>query len=280
MLLGTLLAAVLAGCATAPQPAAGNRPDGPERPALHVVSYNIGDVTGSPADPEEVAAVLAGIGWADVYLFQEIWTHAHLSGLRAEMDAAGAPAYHVEYARGMRQAVFSRYPLSTCRAFVPDSMRWRYGTLRCSLEGWPVAVAGVHLEPIEKRRTEDGFVRMGIVSTLGTILREALLDTPRSHGAREVAAWLSSWPDRATIVGGDFNTVPFTRTIRFMNRRYDDALRGSGDYLAGTYWKVDGGVLPRVDFVFHSGTLDTVDARVVTARAGDHYPVSVMLELR
>jgi len=244
------------------------------------MSYNIGDVTGSPAEPEEVAAVLEEVGWADVYLFQEVWTHAHLAALQAEMDAAGAPAYHVEYARGMRQAVVSRYPLSTCRALYPDSMRRHYGALRCRLDGWPVAVAGVHLEPIEKRRTEDGFVRMGIVSTLGTILREALLDTPRSRGVREVAGWLSSWPDRPTIVGGDFNTVPFTRTIRFMNRRYDDALTGSGDYLAGTYWKIDGRVLPRVDFVFHSDALETVDAGVVTARAGDHYPVSVRLELR
>ena len=77
----------------------------------------------------------------------------------------------------------------------------------------------------------------------------------------------------SVVVAGDFNTVPFTKTIRFMNRHYDDALLGSGDYLTGTYRRVGGAILPRVDFIFHSTALSVVEARVIQERAGDHYPV-------
>lgn len=247
-----------------------------------IVSYNIGDVTGNPADTAAVAQVLSEVGWADIYAFQEVWTRAHLEELKRSLRAAGAPLYHVEYVRMMRLATFSRWPLEECRALHPDAMRWRYGALRCvaPARGHELAVVNVHLEPITKRRDEGGFVQLGAGSAVKTMMREIITSTPRSDGARAIVRWLSTWDAERTVVAGDFNTVPFTRAIHKMNRAYDDALRGSGDYLAGSYWKVDSAVLPRVDFVFHSAALYPAAAAVIQRTASDHYPVWARLVFR
>jgi endonuclease/exonuclease/phosphatase (EEP) superfamily protein YafD len=131
----------------------------------------------------------------------------------------------------------------------------------------------VHLRHIPKARNEQGFVQTGGGSMAGTLFREAVFPTVRSRAAHSITEWLSTWPVRRAIVAGDFNTVPFTRTIRRMNRRYEEALCGTGGYLSGTYWKVEGSILPRVDFIFHSEELDRRRAFVIEEKAGDHYPV-------
>jgi endonuclease/exonuclease/phosphatase family metal-dependent hydrolase len=274
--LGIILAGVfsLLSCASFGPPADGQ--------SFTIVSYNIGDVTGSPADPGAVARALSEAGWADIYAFQEVWSHAHLDELKRALRAAGAPRYHVEYVRMMRLALFSRWPLEECRALRPDAMRWRYGAMRCvtAVRGHELAVVNVHLEPIPKRRDEGGFVRLRFGSAAATMMRETLGSNPRSRGAHAIIRWLSTWNAEYTVVAGDLNTVPFTRAIHRMNRVYDDALRGSGDYLTGSYWKVDSPVLPRVDFVFHSADLHPAAAAVIRRRASDHYPVWAELVFR
>ncbi|MFP3959138.1 MAG: endonuclease/exonuclease/phosphatase family protein [Spirochaetaceae bacterium] len=237
-----------------------------DRP-LRVVTYNVGGAVSGPTPPELVAGVFEGTPRADIYVLQEIWSKEQLGGVAEAL----APAYHAAYAPALRIGILSAAPLSDCRVFHPRGASSKYGAFRCEVASF--AVAGVHLDPIDKERTESGFVRMGFLRSARAVLREVFTSTPRSRAAREVESWLSSWDDERVIVAGDFNTVPFARTIRHMNRHFDEALRGTGDYLDGTYWKVDGCILPRIDFIFYSGALERLDARIIESQAGDHYPV-------
>ena len=67
---------------------------------------------------------------------------------------------------------------------------------------------------------------------------ELTSDTPRSMAVEEVLALLALRPSEEVIIGGDFNTVPFSTAIRAMDRHYDDALRFTADYFTGTYTMV------------------------------------------
>ena len=263
---------LLGACATQ-MPAEAPAAAAPDR-TLRVVTYNVGGAVSGPTPPELVAGALEGTPRADIYVFQEIWSREHLRGIAAAL----APLYHAAYAPSLRIGILSSAPLSECRVFQPPGASAKYGSFRC--ETTALAVAGVHLDPIDKERSESGFVRMGFVRSARAVLREALTSTSRSLAAREIESWLSSWDDERVIVAGDFNTVPFTRTIRHMNRHFDEALRGTGDYLDGTYWKVDGRILPRIDFIFYSGALERLDGRVIEEQAGDHYPVVAEFLLR
>jgi endonuclease/exonuclease/phosphatase (EEP) superfamily protein YafD len=265
LLLAAAAAALLGACAT--QGPAG----APDRP-LRVVTYNVGGAVTGPTPPALVADVFEGAPRADIYVLQEIWSREHLDGIADVL----APAYHAAYAPALRIGALSAAPLSDCRVFQPRGASSKYGAFRCEVvhhDAPLLAVAGVHLDPIEKERTESGFVRMGFLRSARAVLREALTATARSRAAREITFWLSTWEDERVLVAGDFNTVPFTRTIRHMNRHFGEALRGTGDYLDGTYWKVDGRILPRIDFIFYAGALERVDARIIEEKAGDHYPV-------
>ncbi|NBF39121.1 MAG: hypothetical protein GVY14_01785 [Spirochaetes bacterium] len=267
---------VLGACAT-PGPAgvsAGPASVGPAETPLRVVTYNVGGAVSGPTPPEVVAGALAEPPPADIYVLQEIWSREHLRGIAAAL----APLYHAAYAPTLRIGILSALPLSDCRVFQPRGASAKYGAFRCEVSS--LAVAGVHLDPIDKERTESGFVRMGFVRSARAVLREVFTSTSRSRAAREVTFWLSTWDDERAIVAGDFNTVPFTRTIRHMNRNFDEVLRGTGDYLDGTYWKVDGRILPRIDFIFYAGALERVDAGIIEEQAGDHYPVVAEFLLR
>ena len=284
-MVAAVSAVVLGACATSAPAGVSAGPasvDPAERP-LRVVTYNVGGAVSGPTPPELVAGALAEPPPADIYVLQEIWSREHLGGIAEAL----APAYHVDYAPSLRIGILSALPLSDCRVFEPHGASAKYGAFRCEVavspgdgrteaahhDAPPLSVVGVHLDPIDKERTESGFVRMGFLRSARAVLREALTSTPRSRAAREVTFWLSTWDDERVIVAGDFNTVPFTRTIRHMNRHFDEVLRGTGDYLDGTYWKVDGRILPRIDFIFYAGALERVDAGIIEEKAGDHYPV-------
>jgi endonuclease/exonuclease/phosphatase (EEP) superfamily protein YafD len=75
------------------------------------------------------------------------------------------------------------------------------------------------------------------------------------------------------IVGGDFNTVPYSKAIRRMGTVFEDALWHTPDYLTGSYIKSTLPVDPRLDFLFYSKDLECLGASVVRRSAGDHYPV-------
>ena len=82
------------------------------------------------------------------------------------------------------------------------------------------------------------------------------------------------------IIGGDFNTFPFSTAIRKMDRRYDDALLESKDYFSGTYKKLALPVQPRIDFIFHSRNIECREGAVIKEGDGDHFPVRATLFLR
>ena len=126
----------------------------------------------------------------------------------------------------------------------------------------------------------------GVVSFTGReifeILRgEVFTDTNRTVSARVLVGALGTAAvSMPVIIGGDFNTVPGSRTIRQMTDHFKDALWPTLSYFIGTYHKVSFPVNPRIDYIFVSDGVAVLDAQVIKKSAGDHYPVKATMRLK
>ena len=105
------------------------------------------------------------------------------------------------------------------------------------------------------------------------LTREITEETVRSRSVDELLSWMGSGNPGGIIIGGDFNTVLYSKPIRKMGTVFEDALWNSPDYFTGTYIKSTLPVDPRLDFLFYSKDLECRGASVVKRSAGDHYPV-------
>lgn len=98
-------------------------------------------------------------------------------------------------------------------------------------------------------------------------------ETSRSMAVDEILKLPALIGSGEAIIGGDFNTVPFSTAIQGMGRRYEDALWPTVDYFTGTYTMAKFPFRPRIDYVFHSGGVRVLSAGVIRAGGGDHFPV-------
>ena len=174
-------------------------------------------------------------------------------------------------------AIMSRYPLMK-----PEMLHLHgYATFTAEMvvEGESYRIGSVHLERIKPIRINEYSAELSWKEALRLLKTEIVEDTPRSRGIDELLSWLSSRESEHVIIGGDFNTVPFSKAIRKMGKIYDDALWPSVDYLTGSYNKLSLPIKPRIDYIFHSTGLKRITASVIKESAGDHYPVRAVLEI-
>jgi endonuclease/exonuclease/phosphatase family metal-dependent hydrolase len=136
-----------------------------------------------------------------------------------------------------------------------------------------VQVVNVHLDSIRPITISEGKVTVNFRSILKFLKKEMWGDSVRSRSARELVQWLGEKKAVNVIMGGDFNTVPFSKTIRIIESVFDDALWPSFDYFTGTYKKLNFPVSPRIDFLFFSPNLYCRDASILPMSPGDHLPV-------
>ncbi len=95
----------------------------------------------------------------------------------------------------------------------------------------------------------------------------------RSRSVEELLTWVATHPHQDVIIGGDFNTVPLSKSIRAMGKVFKNTLGASSDYFTGTYMKSSLPIEPRIDYIFHSQDINCGDSSVIRDSAGDHYPV-------
>jgi endonuclease/exonuclease/phosphatase family metal-dependent hydrolase len=241
-----------------------------------VMSFNIGDSDYDFPKADEVAAVVEQAGRPDVLLLQEVRGQAEVRqlGRRLDYDHYAAMPYKGRPATYI--AILSRWPLEDVERLYFKHAENGTGALAATVVtgGRRLRVCSTHLDQIKyKQRSRSGYVDQSVERTGRQVWREVFYENARSKSARELLDWLAAKPAAAVVVGGDFNTIPLSKTARRMQRVYDDALWPSRDYFAGTYFKVTAPVLPRVDYIFHSAELKPVGAAVIAQTPGDHYPV-------
>lgn len=240
----------------------------PEAPQLRVMTYN---VAGGLVHQRHPMAVMLQ-QQPDIVLLQEVSNAEHLAWLGRNLQLAYS---HMATYRNKRGgvAVLSRWPLGAAHTHLLGTSavgRVALATQVASPAG-PLWVCSVHLDnPLFLAGPLPTFRQQ-----MQLIWRELFTTTPRTREAQELYAWLLHLSGEDWIIGGDFNTLPFSSTDRTLRRTWHDALaRYPWRYVLGTYWNLPHVPFrPRIDFLYHSATWDVVDAQVIQQKASDHFPV-------
>ncbi len=247
-----------------------------------VMTYNIG--SRSLKDPEiglrELAKVIKSKGLPDLLLLQEVRDKKEAVQL-AEILGFGHHIY-LDYRGGKSgMAMMSRFTLSEPRVLYFNASQRGLACLASELivEGKHLVACSVHLDRLEKVQIKDKLPKVGWKTALRLLITEMTEETVRSRSVDELLDWLGTRQSEEIIVGGDFNTVPFSKAIRKMGRVFDDALWPSFNFFSGSLKLVSLPVSPRIDFIFHSPGLNCREATVIKKTPGDHYPVWAMFDI-
>jgi len=242
---------------------------------LEVMTCNIGNLKGDKSlAREKVVDYLKLCGVPDVLFLQEV-----LSENEAEYFSKKLGLNYFVFLNDFKGtygiAILSKTPLTNHdRIYFKASRRGGGAHAADVMVGRKkVRVVNVHLDSVEPLVIVDGKVEVTLSSILLFVKNEIFGDSVRSRSANELIQWLGEKRADNIILGGDFNSVPFSKAIRIIGSRFDDVLWPSLKYLTGTYKRLNFPVAPRIDFLFVSSDLHCRQADVISRSPGDHFPV-------
>lgn len=248
--------------------------------SMVVMTYNIGDINGHLVALEKVADVIKMRGVPDLLLLQEVHGESEASALAGNLGL-GYYLYSHHQGKKFGLALISRKPLSKVEILYFEESQSGYAALAAELmvEGRRILVCSLHLDRIDPVQITENMAVVSWETALGLLKTELTEETIRSRSVDQLLPWIAARQSDRIIIGGDFNTIPFSKTIRTMSKVYDDALWPSFNYLNGTYKKLSFPISPRIDFVFHSPDIECKGASVIREGVGDHYPVCAVFDL-
>jgi endonuclease/exonuclease/phosphatase family metal-dependent hydrolase len=247
---------------------------------LAVMTYNVGTLHGTKLAFGEIVNAVKDGGKPDLLLLQEIPNEEMVEEIARSLGLR----YHVyagyrAHGKGYGLAIVSSRPLVNPEMHYLKPYGHAALIAQMKQDEECVLVCSVHLERVRcLKKGKDGF-QMSWKEALSLLRDEMTAETPRSGAVEELVALLNAHRSERVIVGGDFNTVPFSTAIRKMGKCYEDALWLRTDYLTASYKKVSFPIKPRIDYIFYSGGMRCCSASVIKKGCGDHYPVRAVLDI-
>jgi endonuclease/exonuclease/phosphatase family metal-dependent hydrolase len=205
-----------------------------------------------------VAAVVRGLH-PDVLLLQETGSRRDLCRFAQDVGMRAARDPWSPFRRRVKNAVLVADPWR----FTSVELVRFHGTPRWYPRGALIARVSASDEVVRAVSTHFG---LGGAERASQADRLVALAAPSEGGA--------------VIVGGDLNATPDTRAVRRISAALTDVWPGAGHGEGPTFPAV--APAARIDYVFVSGQLQVLRARVATddaSNASDHLPVSVDLGL-
>jgi endonuclease/exonuclease/phosphatase family metal-dependent hydrolase len=259
-----------------------------ERGLVSVMTFNTGDLGGHPRPSTgEIVKAIEAEFVPDVLLLQEIYGEKQAGELAR---ALGRGHFVFSFYTGQRNgvAILSAYPLENSDTLYFEDSTLGYGAIAADIRvgGQVVTVVSCHLDSVyldKKKRGNvvvDGQVKVSLGAAIDFVKTELVGEFSRSRSVRELTDWLDRRGNARVIVGGDFNTIPFSRAVRIMGERFQDSLWPSLQYLAGTYRRLSFPMSPRIDYLFYGPGLTCISSRIGRHSAGDHYPVLAEFEAK
>ena len=249
---------------------------------ISIMTCNIGDIEGgNPLGSEQVAEFIHDCGMSDVLLLQEVRGEkeaAYLSNLLNRPWFVFLPDFD---SPNMGIAILSRWPvLNHDSLYFNDSQRGA-GAIAAEIhiKGVPLLVVNLHLDRYRGVVLGNDRVSVFRDQVIQFVKKEMMEESIRSKSIRELLNWLDKKNSAHVVLGGDFNSIPFSRTIRLISPWFDDLLWPSLDYFKGTYTKLDFPIFPRIDFLFVSTNIVRKSARIIQKSPGDHYPIWAVIQV-
>ena len=258
---------------------------------LKVMTCNIGDLSGYRIiSSEKVVDFLKLCGVPDVLLLQEV-----RSEYEAQYISDKLGLKYFVFLNDLQQihgiAILSRFSLLNSDQIYFKTSKYGYGAVAAdvmpghgdadtdtlNITQNKIQVVNVHMDRIDNVTMKGKKIAVNLSSVLGFVKNEILGNSVRSQSAGELIQWLEKKKagDNNIIIGGDFNSVPFSKAIRIMGSKFNDALWPSLKYLKGTYKRLGFPIAPRIDFLFLSPNLMCSKANILPISPGDHFPVVI-----
>jgi endonuclease/exonuclease/phosphatase family metal-dependent hydrolase len=179
------------------------------------------------------------------------------------------------------QAIFSKYPIvRTQKLEFPNSKVNFCQSADIQIGKDTIRVLNLHLESVKFGKEDYNFVseitnttaaneqlKKGSWSILSK-MKSAYIK--RAAQIEKVAGFIRSSP-YPVLFCGDFNDTPVSYSYRKISNELNDAFVDAGKGLGQTHTHI----LPllRIDYIFHSGTLQAIEHRTIEKDYSDHFPV-------
>jgi len=178
-------------------------------------------------------------------------------------------------------AIFSKYPIiRTLKIEFPNSRVNFCQSCDVMIGKDTIRIMNLHFESVKFGKEDYSFVseitaapaanekvKKGFIAILSK-MKHAFIK--RSVQSETVAEFIRNSP-YPVILAGDFNDTPVSYSYRQIANELDDSFVDAGKGLGQTHTQM----LPmlRIDYIFHSKTLQTVEHRTINKDYSDHFPV-------
>jgi endonuclease/exonuclease/phosphatase family metal-dependent hydrolase len=263
---------------------------------LHVMSYNVRLFDLYNAPPGETGVVKGKIfnylrtENPDIVCFQEFYHQDKPTSFPTKdsiLTFLGIQDYHERYAHKLRGrqnfgvAIVSKFPMIAKGGVNFENQNeddYNYCIYADVVKNSDTfRIYNVHLQSIRLKSAEHSvFDENGQnkpkSSTIRLMIDKLLIAYPkRAQQARRVMEHIVESP-YPTIVCGDFNDTPLSYTYNQFNKFLIDSYRNTSTGIGATYvGKVPAG---RIDYIFHTKELNSVDFKIQKKALSDHRAIS------
>ena len=184
-------------------------------------------------------------------------------------------------------AIFSKFPIIHAEKLAfPNSVVNFCHSIDVSIGKDTIRIMNMHLESIKFGKEDYSFVsevanaqaandklKKGFRTIAGK-MKFAYIK--RATQIETVAAFIKKSPF-PVILAGDFNDTPVSYSYKQINNELDDTFVDEGNGLGQTHAQM----LPllRIDYIFHSETLKTLEHKTIDKDYSDHFPVVARIKL-
>jgi endonuclease/exonuclease/phosphatase family metal-dependent hydrolase len=240
------------------------------------MTHNVGTFNSKAPDMKRVAELISRTGPVDILLLQEVPDVSQAWNFTDDLTLKHC--IFAPYSSGPDGlAIISRFPLRPVHFF--DFNRYAAMAVEADVGSRNMLLLNVHLQRVISLRISETDIILPWKTALKILCKELTQETPRTRAVKKLLAWISIHSYKDIIIAGDFNTVPFSKTIRTINGKFKDALWPGLNYFNGSYNKLPFFIEPRIDYIFHSPGLKCFSADIIEDSSGDHFPVKAVFDM-
>ena len=172
-------------------------------------------------------------------------------------------------------AIYSKFPIESMQKIKlrPLKENRSLGLVKIRIDNRILNVGVVHLPNTDMR---DDKPRSRKKLSITFLLKEFFGKNIREEQAKHLVEVIQESHNSPLVIGGDFNTVPFSRAWRLMHASFIDGFPFSQMFKGTRLTRL--GFEVKIDHFFHTRSIESIETNVGSWQGSDHRPI--MMEIR
>ncbi len=238
--------------------------------SISVLTYNCGN-QGKQPNLEQITEVIRYAGKPDIIFLQDITWPVKVPDICKRLNYPHYVTARKQPAPLANLAIISKYPLSK-----DEKLSFNLGKKPVGLSAVvTVNKIKIFLCCVKLPSLSQDIVNkddsISIVKVVKVLYKEIFDETEHLKNVDTIMGYIKNKKMERVILGGDFNTIPLSRPIRLITKRYKDSFWWSIKQFMGT--RIKHFITPRIDYIFCSCSFGVIKKCIINKTYGDHYPV-------